>query len=332
MPPRKPPSDEIASAVRAFLNKPSPLTTHAVASLAIKSGTGAINSIVFRRDYDLGAYTNRKTELATDFLGEALSEKQIKYTIAPLQEVIDDPQRLAARFHSIIKSIILQELPRLWAEHDPEGARIVRNLRDAARNENSPMLFVTNEAGAFYRPRRLADMRLYLDYPTSQWILDQLRKEISGVDTAPSFLHHCSLFVTTDYEHSALLRERDCREAMRYLQHRQNPVFNDFAVDSRNEGMMVSDLVERCLDIALSSKVENLFRVNHATVCDKLIAALRDYVRGKTLVDHDEEPQFEVVKRHLPNLTYAEFRERYYNRFSYAVRIVMEQIKKEVES
>jgi hypothetical protein len=297
-----------------------------LAKIACDAAEGYLRYLVHSRQYSLDAHPGNEQEIAADLIAEAFSAGTINSTLASLAPLIADPAAAAAQFNLLICAIVRQELPRIFAEIDPEGAKILRNLRLAANTPLAAVDVIERFHARYYAPRGVQEYSTNRPLMPAAYLADIVLASARGVPDAPEFLRLVAECLRSTDEYASIISESDCRHALKLVAAFR---FGNSQAGQENaipDAMIVP--VVASMSAPTKARVEVLLRKHAPEHVDALVAAVQECVDNLTARAGGEETQFEVVQRHIPGLSYTEFRTTVRNSFSYAVDIAMDEVRR----
>ncbi len=298
-------------------------------------------------------------DLALDCIAELFSRddngqfEQLKRYFEPkLAEDpdISEPEVLVLTRRLIVKKT-KQELSRIFRERDPEGAKIVRNIKVAVRN--SAKLYIFNELGkdyVFYTN----GYALFEDQPSwSDELLAYLRKTALPLPEDILLNHFMEVYSPND---SVATLVQKLLQSIHSLDEYQNYVslesivklMRNMKMESFRERMTAEESVPTPLDQLETKEIESYIDVVMERIWQKIDSqylstgklsrdkadiyhkALRD-VLDDLIQKKNNSSYYRNLKFYLPELTQRDYRQRERSVFEYLAKVAKREFRKHLE-
>jgi len=298
-------------------------------------------------------------DLALDCIAELFSRnedgqfEQLKRYYEPKFEEnpdITEPEVMVLTRRLIVKKT-KQELSRIFRERDPEGAKIVRNIKVAIRNCDK--LYVFNELGKdyiFYTNGYTIESK---DVQWNTRLLKYLRKGASPIPEDVLQSHFLDVYNPND---SMATMVRKLLQSIHSLEDYQNYVpldsivklMRNMKMDSFRERMAEEESVQTPLDHLESKEIESYIDVVMEIVWGKIESqylrtgkldnnrgeiyhkALRD-VLYDLIQKKNNSSYYRNLKYYLPELTQREYRQNERSVFEYLAKVAKKEFRKHLE-
>lgn len=251
-----------------------------------------------------------------------------------------------------------QELSRIFRERDPEGAKIIRNIKVAIRtcsdlrsfremgrefiyhvpksnSEDSPFQTDPDPENATPNPPMgqrvlkcsIPEKLLYQEflekYIPGDSVANMIKKMLNIVESFPDYQPYLAIDVI-----ATIIREVT-------FQHVREKLSND--IDERSP---LSDLQSKEIE-QVNETIINIIhqKINQQYLRKKKITPEKAEIYCKAIVDFvneltqgkETESNFRYLKRYLPNLTQQEYREKERSIFEYLVKITKKSLRKKLK-
>ncbi len=283
-----------------------------------------------------------------------------RYFTPLLKEKSDDGNiRLFVQLKRLIVGSVKHELTRIFRERDPEGAKILRNIRNAIRNSKD-LLFVENmehtyvfslqniedadlfrkmAAGEITIHHDVARETLRRDFPLIPLpeLIEQYVSRFSPFEQYPTFVRHLLQIVKENTLYANYLLLEDIIFVGRSFRNKQVPLWSSLD-EVKGEGPEASyydrqlrEFVETMGD-RIGLIINSKYGVKGRYTPDVLHAfqkALNDFVED-FIHKRKTPPHFTLLHRYLPELDQETYRSQYRHGFEYLVRAVRKEISQEI--
>ena len=271
--------------------------------------------------------------------GEFIQLKRYFGPTIKSDEEIDDKILMMMLRRLVIKKT-KQELSRIFRERDPEGAKIIRNIRVAIRNSDQFGEFKEMGREFVYlktikeddndlrrklneMPQKVLYQQFFEQYSPSDSVSVMMKKMLNIVTNAVE----CQNFLPLDVI-ASLIRD------VTYQQFKQE-VSNDVDTSSPFHDLQIKEVdeVNKSIIDYIHKKIENqYFKKNKITKqkADIYFKAINDFVQDLT---HAKEcdSNFRYLKRYLPNLTQQTYRDVERSIFEYLVKVTKKSLRKKLK-
>ncbi|GEM_PF-1377703 len=293
-----------------------------LAALCVKQAAAFLRLIINRHSYRVDGFGMTLDGIAADMLGELLAGDEsgpcAELRVSLLRS--DDTASVEARTYAILYRTVQQNLPRLFAEHDPVRSKLLRSIRRSARTDEE-IRTITAAGGRIYCHRR-ADPRLHLPaIPYEQLLLflhDRGRCESTFRGLFRSILLKASELETC----RAGIGEHELLQALveNAAGGYEQEIFTENPPDSSTEDADLTGAVDGALQATLEW-VEHAFIAAgklDRTEAEAILSACRAYMLD-TAYDR-ALGLYRYMREQMPALSQAEYRSKYRNRCEYILR------------
>lgn len=274
---------------------------------------------------------------------------------APLNEM-----EVASMLRRLVVKKTKQELSRIFRERDPEGAKIIRNIKVAIRSSNDLMSFKEMGREFIYfiadkqevqaqnstkdqpftnlaenqinsRMERLKNAipekllyQHFLDiYDPSDSVATMIKKMLAIVARFPEFQNYLAIDIV-----ASIIREVT-------FQHVREKLSNDVDINSP-----LSDLQSKEIEQVNESIIRLIHqKINQQYLKKKKISPQKADIYCRAIVDFvnemtqgkETDSNFRYLKRYMPNLTQHQYREQERSIFEYLVKITKKALRKKLK-
>ncbi len=267
--------------------------------------------------------------------------------------------QLFIQLKRLIIGAVKQELSRIFRQRDPEGAKILRNIRNAIRNSND-LLFAENMAHTLvFSAENIGDPNLFQKMATGEMTIHHeevrraLRRDLplmplpelaemylarfSSFFKYPTFVRRLLQIVRENSNYANYLLLEDIVYVGRSFKNKQVSLWSSLE-EAKVEGPeasyydrklrefveMMAENVQQIVDSKYGAK--NRFSPETLTAFRK---ALNDFVED--FINRRNTPSyFDLLRRYLPEMSREDYREKYRHAFEYLARVVREEISQEI--
>ena len=258
----------------------------------------------------------------------------------------------------IIRSV-KQELARIFRERDPEGAKILRNLRNAIR-QSEDLLCVENLAHTYiFSEVNVGDVGIFRKIAAGEMTIhhEEARKALrrdfplmpipdltenylarfSPFTTYPKLVRQLLQVVRENTQYANYLLLEDVIYVSRSFKDKRIPLWDSLgASEAGNPEAAYYERQLREIVESMADRVEALVTTRYGVrgkfspeVLHSLQKALNDYVED--FIHKRKTPSyFNLLKRYLPNLTRDVYRRDFRHAFEYLARAVRKEISEEI--
>jgi hypothetical protein len=253
-----------------------------------------------------------------------------------------------------------QELSRIFRERDPEGAKIIRNIKVAIRSSNDLSSFkemgrefifiynkpnicnddcngaLTNENNGSNNnstnheklfksaiPEKLLYQHFLEKYDPSDSVAAMMKKMLNIAESYTEYQHHLGIDVI-----ATIIRDVT-------FQHVREKLSNDI-----DEHSPLSDLQAKEID-QVNQYIINIIhqKINQQYLRKKKITPEKAEIYCRAIVDFvseltqgkETDSNFRYLKRYIPNLTQQEYREKERSIFEYLVKITKKSLRRKLK-
>lgn len=236
-----------------------------------------------------------------------------------------------------------QELSRIFKERDPEGAKIIRNIKVAINNSNKFVLFKEMGREFVYLNNRYfqlnndnnidSDKKLipekillyyFLEkYSPSDSISSMLNKMMQIVEDLPDYHNYLAIDLI-----STIIREVT-------FQHVHDKLSNNISDTSPLHDIQKKEIshVNQLVINFIHQKIYNQYLYKNKISSEKAqiyCMAIADFVNEITL-DKDTDSNYKYLKRYIPDLTQKSYREQERSIFEYLVKVTKKSLIKNLK-
>ncbi|MBD3287563.1 hypothetical protein GF337_02060 [candidate division KSB1 bacterium] len=255
-----------------------------------------------------------------------------------------DDDTLMMMLRRLVVKKTKQELSRIFRERDPEGAKIIRNIRVAIRNSGNFCSF--REMGrefVFLRDLQQEDQNFRKDLRRDlaeipgKLLFQQFLDQYSPNDSVSGMMKKMLSIVTKTGEYQDYLPIDVLANIIRDVTFQQfreqvtknvdtSSPFQDFQVKEVNE-------VNKVIIKFVHNKIKNQYLKKNkidALKAEIYFKAIRDFVYDLTHAKECES-NFKYLKRYIPDLTQRAYREEERSIFEYLVKITKKSLRKKLK-
>ncbi len=258
-----------------------------------------------------------------------------------------------AQLISMLRRLIVkktkQELARVFKERDPEGAKIIRNIKVAIKNSEKyfsfkgmgrEFVYLKKNAEGKNRdnvainlnegtdsksciPERLL-FQLFLDrYSPTDSIASMLDKIMAIVESLPNYHHYLALDLV-----SSIIREVT-------FQHVHAKLSTDIADNSPVHDMQRKEIchVNQQVIKSMQNRIQKQYLDKNKITpqkADIYCSAISDFINELTQ-DKETDSNYKYLKRYLPHLTQKSYREQERSIFEYLVKISKKSLRNKLK-
>lgn len=233
-----------------------------------------------------------------------------------------------------------QELSRVFRERDPEGAKIIRNIRVAIRNSDQFCAFKEMGRDCVYLNNiRGGDhnLRHELSEIPGKILYHQFLEQYDPGDSVSAMMKKMLTILYQHVEYKNYLPIDVMASFIRDVTFQQfkEQISNEIDNSSPFHDLQIKevDAVNKCIIQYIHNKIENQYlkknKINRQTA-DIYIKAIQDFVHDLTQSKACES-NFRYLKRYIPNLTQKTYREQERSIFEYLVKITKKSLRKKLK-
>ncbi len=260
----------------------------------------------------------------------------------------DEMQTISMLRRLIVKKT-KQELSRIFKERDPEGAKIIRNIKVAVKNsekfisfkemgrefvcfkkntiaadekqESQKSKYFENTKSAI--PEKILFQYFLEQYSPTDSITSMLDKMMNIIDESPDFQNYLAIDLI-----SSIVREVT-------FQHVHEKLSNNVADNSpiydiqKKEIRHVNDLVVRLMHQKINDQYLSRNKIT-SQKANIYCMAITDFITELTQ-DKDTDSNFKYLKRYIPELTQRSYREQERSIFEYLVKVTKKSLRKKLK-
>lgn len=288
---------------------------------------------------------------------------QLKRYFGPKIEsnMILNEMEAASMLRRLVVKKTKQELSRIFRERDPEGAKIIRNIKVAIRSSNELKSFKeigrefiyfdagfkTNEENNDYQsinedngtrtnpgngnleqlknpiPEKILYQHFLEKYDPSDSVVTMMKKMLEIVDSFPEYQNYLAIDVI-----ATIIRDVT-------FQHVREKLSNNVDVNSP-----LSDLQAKEIEQVNQSIIETIHqKINQQYLRKKKITPEKADIYYRAIVDFVKEltqgketdSNFKYLKRYIPDLTQQQYREKERSIFEYLVKVTKKSLRKRLK-
>jgi len=237
-----------------------------------------------------------------------------------------------------------QELSRIFRERDPEGAKIIRNIRVAIRNSDQfnsfremgrEFVYLQNINDENNRTRE--DLRRICTEIPNKTLYHQFLQQYTPSDSVSLMMKKMLTIVTTNEEYQDYLPIDVIANIIRDVTFQQ---FKDQVTNYIDNSSPFQDLQIKEVDEVNNNTMEfvhnKIFNqyLNKSKItqekADIYFQAIKDFIQDLTHAKECES-NFRYLKRYLPNLTQQNYRDEERSIFEYLVKITKKSLRKKLK-
>jgi len=233
-----------------------------------------------------------------------------------------------------------QELSRIFRERDPEGAKIIRNIRVAIRNSDQFQSFRDMGREFVYQHNAKGDdqklRRNLLEIP-QRVLFPHFLEQYSPNDSVSVMMKKMLSIVTNNPQYQNFLAIDVIAGIIRDVTYQQfkEEVSNDVDIRSPFEDLQIKevDKVNQNIIDYIHHKIQNQYlkknKINQQKA-DIYFKAINDFVQDLTHAKQCES-NFRYLKRYIPELTQQMYRDEERSIFEYLVKVTKKSLRKKLK-
>jgi len=270
---------------------------------------------------------------------------------------IPDDLVLFVELKRLIIQLVKQGLATIFRERDPEGARLLRNIRGAIQKSDDLIIFENLSQVYVFSTINLNDPDLFRKFYRGEIdihhprVREKLRRDLPLIpidDLKNDFLAKYSPFLRIPVMIRNLLRIVSQKNA--FANYLTIDEIVDVTKDFKRREVSIGDFPGQILaeetpedvydakqfdhimaqiPLRISELIERKYGYNQKFPPDVLSAFQKalinfseNYINGRKKVSH-----FHLLKAHLPGLTFQEYRQTYRNAFEYLIKNLRQEMK-----
>ncbi len=277
-----------------------------------------------------------------------------------LKNIGENPNiQLFVQLKRLIVSAVKQELARIFRQRDPEGAKVLRNVRNAIRNSEN-LLFAENMAHTLvFSEENIGDSRLFQKMAAGEVTIHHedarraLRRDLplmplpeltemylsrfSPFSQYPTFVRRLLQIVKESPAYANYLLLEDIVYVGRSFKSKQVPLW-DSMDEVKVEGPEASYYDRKIREFVetMSGRVQQIVDSKYGEkkrfspeILQAFRKALNDFVED--FINKRKTPSyFNLLRRYVPDLSREDYRNRYRHAFEYLARAVQREISQEI--
>ncbi len=257
--------------------------------------------------------------------------------------------QIASLLRRLIVKKTKQELSRIFKERDPEGAKIIRNIKVAIKNSDKLMSFkgigrefvyfkknsfhLNDENGhhnnRYYEnkksaiPEKVLFYHFLEEYSPTDSISSMLDKMMQIVDNLPDYKNYLAIDLI-----SKIIREvtfQHVHEKLSNYTADSSPLYDLQKKEINQVNQLVIKLIHQKIYDQYCSKSKISF-----DKADIYCMAITDYINELTQ-DKETDSNFKYLKRYIPDLTQKSYREQERSIFEYLVKVTKKSLRNKLK-
>ena len=233
-----------------------------------------------------------------------------------------------------------QELSRIFRERDPEGAKIIRNIRVAIRNSDQFKSFKEMGREFVYIETTKGDnkkLRRDVSEIQQKFLYQQFLELYSPTDSVSVMMKKMLSIVINNAEYQNFLAIDVIANIIRDVTYQQfkEEVSNDIDTTSPFQDLQIKEVneVNQSIIQLIHNKIEKQYlkknKLNRQKA-DIYFKAINDFVQDLTHAKECES-NFRYLKRYIPDLTQQIYRDEERSIFEYLVKVTKKSLRKKLK-
>ena len=251
-----------------------------------------------------------------------------------------DEKVLIMMLRRLIVKKTKQELSRIFRERDPEGAKIIRNIRVAIRNCDHFKSF--KEMGREFVYIQITaeedtDLRHDLNEISQNVLYNKFLEQYSPTDSVSLMMKKMLTIVANEVESQNFLPIDLIANIIRDVTYQQfrEEISNDIDTSSPFQDIQIKEIneVNKTIIEYIQKKIENQYLKKDKITREKAgiyFKAINDFVQDLTHAKECES-NFRYLKRYIPGLTQQIYRDDERSIFEYLVKVTKKSLRKKLK-